>query len=127
MDIKDKVVLITGAASGIGKACVDAFLQRGAAVVGIDINPAICNLKSNPAYLGLVCDVTDVTAMENTLEQSVRRFGGLDMLVLNAGIFPGGKPIAEIDLDEWYQVQEINLTANLKWLRACHSRRRMRS
>lgn len=116
-----EVVLITGAASGIGKACVDAFLQRGAAVVGIDINPVIISLKSNPTYLGLVCDVTDVTAMDNALEQAVRRFGGLDMLVLNAGIFPGGKSIAEIDLDEWYKVQEINLNANLKWLRACHA------
>ncbi len=115
-----EVVLITGAASGIGKACVDAFLQRGAAVVGIDINPAITTLKSSPAYLGLVCDVTDVAAMENTLEQSVRRFGGLDMLVLNAGIFPSGNPIAEIDLDEWHKVQEINLNANLKWLHASH-------
>ena len=116
-----EVVLITGAASGIGKACVDAFLQRGAAVIGIDINPAISQLKSTPTYLGLVCDVTDEAAMENSLEQAVRRFGGLDMLVLNAGIFPGGKPIAEIDFDEWYQVQEINLNANLKWLRACHA------
>jgi rhamnose utilization protein RhaD (predicted bifunctional aldolase and dehydrogenase)/NAD(P)-dependent dehydrogenase (short-subunit alcohol dehydrogenase family) len=115
-----EVVLITGAASGIGKACVDAFLQRGAAVVGIDVDPAVTTLKSSPAYLGLVCDVTDVTATEQSLEQAVRRFGGLDILVLNAGIFPGGSPIAELDLDEWYKVQEINLSANLKWLRACH-------
>jgi rhamnose utilization protein RhaD (predicted bifunctional aldolase and dehydrogenase)/NAD(P)-dependent dehydrogenase (short-subunit alcohol dehydrogenase family) len=116
-----EVVLITGAASGIGKACVDAFLQRGATVVGVDVNPAITSLRSNVAYLGLVCDVTDTHAMEQALEQGVRRFGGLDMLVLNAGVFPGGTAIAEIDLDEWYQVQEINLNANLKWLRACHA------
>ena len=115
-----EVALITGAASGIGKACVDAFLQRGAAVIGIDVNPAITTLKSGPNYLGLICDVTDVTAMEQTLEQTVRRFGGLDMLVLNAGIFPGGKHIAELDLAEWYKVQEINLNANLKWMQACH-------
>jgi len=115
-----EVVLITGAASGIGRACVDAFLQRGAAVVGIDINPAITTLKNSRAYLGLLCDVTDTFAVDNSLEQAVRRFGGLDMLVLNAGIFPGGSPIAEIDLAEWHKVQEINLNANLNWLRACH-------
>ncbi|MEJ2361700.1 MAG: bifunctional aldolase/short-chain dehydrogenase [Gammaproteobacteria bacterium] len=115
-----EIVLITGAASGIGKACVDAFMQRGAAVVGIDINPAITELKSSPAYLGLVCDVTDDAAIDQTLESAVRRFGGLDMLVLNAGIFPGGTHIADLELDEWYRVQEINLNANLKWLRACH-------
>lgn len=115
-----EVVLITGAASGIGKACVDAFLQRGAAVVGIDINPAITSLKTGASYLGLVCDVTDAKAMEQTLEQAVRRFGGLDMLVLNAGVFPGGQSIAELDLGEWNRVQEINLNANLKWMQACH-------
>lgn len=115
-----EVVLITGAASGIGKACVDAFLQRGAAVVGIDIDPAITTLTSSPAYLGLVCDVTDAAATEHSLERAVRRFGGLDMLVLNAGIFPGGSPIAKLDLEEWDKVQAINLNANLKWLQACH-------
>lgn len=115
-----EVVLITGAASGIGKACVDSFLQRGAAVVGIDINPMIMQLKSSPSYLGVICDVTDSQAMEKTLEQAVRRFGGLDMLVLNAGIFPGGKAIAELDLDEWSRVQEINFSANLRWLRASY-------
>jgi NAD(P)-dependent dehydrogenase (short-subunit alcohol dehydrogenase family) len=115
-----EVALITGAASGIGKACVGAFLERGAAVVGLDIDAGVIELKDEPAYLGLVCDVTDVRATEAALEQAVRRFGGLDMLVLNAGIFPAGCHIAELDLDEWYQVQEINLNANLKWMRACH-------
>jgi rhamnose utilization protein RhaD (predicted bifunctional aldolase and dehydrogenase)/NAD(P)-dependent dehydrogenase (short-subunit alcohol dehydrogenase family) len=115
-----EVVLVTGAASGIGKACVDAFMQRGGAVVGLDINPAVTGLKTGPAYLGLVCDVTDTRALEQALEQTVRRFGGLDMLVLNAGVFPGGRHIAGMDMDEWYRVQEINLNANVKWMRACH-------
>jgi len=115
-----EVALITGAASGIGKACVEAFLKRGAAVVGLDINPAVCEVATGAGYLGLVCDVADMRATEDALEQAVRRFGGLDMLVLNAGIFPAGCHIAELDMDEWYKVQEINLNANLKWMRACH-------
>jgi len=115
-----EVALITGAASGIGRACVDAFLKRGAAVVGLDINPAVREINTGADYLGLVCDVADMRATEEALEQAVRRFGGLDMLVLNAGIFPAGCRIAELDMDEWYKVQEINLNANLKWMRACH-------
>jgi len=115
-----EVVLITGAASGIGKACVEAFLQRGAAVVGIDIDPAICKLSDDQAYLGLVCDVTDTDGMQSSLEQAVCRFGGLDMLVLNAGIFPGGTAIADFDGTEWDRVQAVNLKANLAWLQACY-------
>jgi NAD(P)-dependent dehydrogenase (short-subunit alcohol dehydrogenase family) len=81
---------VTGAASGIGKACVDSLLARGAAVVGLDINPAITGLFSRPDYLGLVCDVTDEKQLTDALEKTVRAFGGLDMLILNAGIFPAG-------------------------------------
>jgi len=80
------VVLITGAASGIGKACVESFLARGCAVVGIDLNVAIETTSINNNYLGLVCDVTDENALKDMLEMSVRHFGGIDMVVLNAGI-----------------------------------------
>ena len=54
-----EVVLVTGAASGIGKACVESFLKRGAAVVGLDRNPAIETLFKRPDFLGLTCDLTD--------------------------------------------------------------------
>ncbi|MEK7223362.1 MAG: SDR family NAD(P)-dependent oxidoreductase, partial [Pseudomonadota bacterium] len=85
-----EVALVTGAASGIGKACVDSLLARGAVVVGLDINPAITGLFSRPDYLGLVCDVTDEKQLTDALEKTARAFGGLDMLILNAGIFPAG-------------------------------------
>jgi NAD(P)-dependent dehydrogenase (short-subunit alcohol dehydrogenase family) len=49
---RGEVVLVTGAASGIGKACADAFLRRGAAVVGLDRNPAIATLWQRPDFLG---------------------------------------------------------------------------
>ena len=85
-----EIALVTGAASGIGKACVDALLARGAAVVGLDINPAIEIAVQAPDFLGLRCDVTDGGDVIAALEAGVARFGGLDMLVLNAGIFPAG-------------------------------------
>jgi rhamnose utilization protein RhaD (predicted bifunctional aldolase and dehydrogenase)/NAD(P)-dependent dehydrogenase (short-subunit alcohol dehydrogenase family) len=108
-----EVVLITGAASGIGRACVDAFLQRGAAVVGLDINPNIKEVNDRVDYLGIVCDVTDEAQIQSALETVVRNFGGLDMLVLNAGIFPPGCPINELQTTEWRKVMRINLDANL--------------
>jgi Short-chain alcohol dehydrogenase of unknown specificity len=85
-EFQGEVVLITGAASGIGKACVESFLARGCAVVGIDLDISIKNTSSSNNYLGLVCDVTDESALKGMLETSVRYFGGIDMVVLNAGI-----------------------------------------
>ena len=113
-----EVVLVTGAASGIGKACVDSFLKRGAAVVGLDINPDIETLYTRQDYLGLVCDVSDENAINDVLEKTVRHFGGLDMLILNAGIFPKSKRIDEMDLAMWQKTLDINLTANLILMRA---------
>lgn len=115
-----EIVLITGAASGIGAACVRSFLQRGAAVIGLDLNPAIETLQQRPDFMGLICDITDETAVINALELAIRRFGGLDMLVLNAGIFPKSKRIADISQDEWRKVMGVNMDANLILLRECH-------
>jgi rhamnose utilization protein RhaD (predicted bifunctional aldolase and dehydrogenase)/NAD(P)-dependent dehydrogenase (short-subunit alcohol dehydrogenase family) len=115
-----EVALVTGAASGIGKACVETFLARGAAVVGLDVDPAIGSLLRRDDFLGIRCDVTDEGAVKDALEAGVRAFGGLDMLVLNAGVFPGGAKIADIGIDQWRTVMQVNLDANLILLRECH-------
>ncbi len=116
-----EVVLVTGAASGIGKACVQAFLDRGAAVVGVDVNPAVSDaFGARVDYLGLACDVTRADALDDALEVAVKGFGGIDMLVLNAGVFPGGRAIEALTDDEWRRVNAINVDANLWLLRECH-------
>jgi NAD(P)-dependent dehydrogenase (short-subunit alcohol dehydrogenase family) len=115
-----EIALVTGAASGIGKACVDALLARGAAVIGLDINPAIVTLYNKPAFTGIQCDVCDESQLITALENGVRRFGGLDMLILNAGVFPPGCRIAELSSAEWQRVMRINLDANLAMMREAH-------
>jgi rhamnose utilization protein RhaD (predicted bifunctional aldolase and dehydrogenase)/NAD(P)-dependent dehydrogenase (short-subunit alcohol dehydrogenase family) len=115
-----EVALVTGAASGIGKACVASLLQRGAAVVGLDISPTITELHQRTDYLGICCDVSDEQQLRNALEQTVRSFGGLDMLILNAGIFPAGRRIEAITTEEWRKVMAINLDANLALMRESH-------
>ncbi|HSV63138.1 MAG TPA: bifunctional aldolase/short-chain dehydrogenase [Chthoniobacterales bacterium] len=112
-----EIACVTGAASGIGKACVDALLKRGAAVVGLDIEE---QTGERPDYLGLKCDVTSNEAVADALEKTVRRFGGLDILILNAGIFPAGTPIESLDATEWRRVFAVNLDANLTLLRECY-------
>ena len=116
-----EICLVTGAASGIGKACVDAFLKRGAAVVALDRNPAIEKLHSRPDFLGLVCDLTDRQAIERSLDAAVKRFGGVDMLVLNAGIFPSSQPIQDIPAESWRSAMSVNVEANLTVMQACHA------
>jgi rhamnose utilization protein RhaD (predicted bifunctional aldolase and dehydrogenase)/NAD(P)-dependent dehydrogenase (short-subunit alcohol dehydrogenase family) len=115
-----EVMLVTGAASGIGKAAVEVFLRQGAAVVGLDINPRVADLFGPPAFLGLPCDVRRPEQVEAALDAAVRTFGGLDMLVLNAGIFPSSRRIEALGLDEWRTVMAVNLDANLALLGAAH-------
>jgi rhamnose utilization protein RhaD (predicted bifunctional aldolase and dehydrogenase)/NAD(P)-dependent dehydrogenase (short-subunit alcohol dehydrogenase family) len=115
-----EVTLVTGAASGIGKAAVAAFLARGAAVVGLDLDAKIESLHARPDFLGLRCDVTDDAQVGFAIGRAVVAFGGLDMLVLNAGVFPASRKIAELPTDEWRKSMTVNLDANLILLRACH-------
>ncbi len=115
-----EVALVTGAASGIGKACVDALLARGAAVVGVDIKERIEALHRRSDFLGIRCDVTSQREVIAALEATVCAYGGLDILVLNAGIFTAGAAIAALDDEAWRRVMSVNLDANLKLLRECH-------
>ncbi len=119
-DFSGEVMLVTGAASGIGRACAEAFLARGAAVVGLDLNASITTTFERPEYLGIQCDVTDENAIQSALERTAQRYGGLDMLVLNAGIFPSSEMISSLDLERWQRVMRVNLDANLSLMREAH-------
>jgi NAD(P)-dependent dehydrogenase (short-subunit alcohol dehydrogenase family) len=120
LELQGEVALVTGAASGIGKACVESLLARGAAVIGIDLDGSIETMIEQPAFLGIKCDVTDSDTVQAALLSGVERFGGLDMLILNAGIFPGGAKISELDDNTWRKVMAVNLDANMALMRDCY-------
>ena len=107
------MALVTGAASGIGRACVEALLERGAAVVGLDVNAEVVRMLARPDFLGVACDLTREADVAAALEAAVRAFGGLDMLVLNAGIFPRAGAIGELGSDTWRRIMAVNLDAAL--------------
>ena len=120
LSFSGEIALVTGAASGIGKACVESLLTRGAAVVALDLDAKITTLKNSPNYLGLQCDLTSEAQFKQAQALALEKFGGLDMLVLNAGIFPGGCRIDSLKSEEWQKVMHINLDANLMLMRECH-------
>ncbi len=125
-----EIALVTGANSGIGRACAEALLAEGAAVVGLDANAHVVDRFDGPAWLGIEADVTDGPAVDQAVERAVERFGGIDMLVLNAGVFPPGTAIADLhpDLDPdldgigggWRQTMAVNLDANALILGLAH-------
>jgi NAD(P)-dependent dehydrogenase (short-subunit alcohol dehydrogenase family) len=77
-------------------------------------------LHERDDYLGLQCDVTDDAAIAGALELTARAYGGLDIAVLNAGVFGATRSISDLVTDEWRKVMTVNFDANLLLMRACH-------
>ena len=115
--LEGKIALVTGAASGIGRACAELLLEQGAAVAGLDIDPAI-ERSGRSGFLGIVCDVTDQPVLEASVRRAVRHFGGLDCLVTNAGLFTPSMPLETMDDATWSRSLDLNLTSHLALLRS---------
>jgi NAD(P)-dependent dehydrogenase (short-subunit alcohol dehydrogenase family) len=115
-----EVALVTGAAGGIGKACAAALMAEGAAVVGVDVDPEIKVGFDGANWFGVQADVTDADAMQAALDAGVERFGGLDILVLNAGVFPPSTRIAALRAGEWRRVMAVNVDAGAALLAATY-------
>ncbi|HET8643810.1 MAG TPA: bifunctional aldolase/short-chain dehydrogenase, partial [Pseudonocardiaceae bacterium] len=100
-----EVALVTGSASGIGRACAEALRARGAAVIGLDLTR---DPVEAPDYLALQVDVTDPAGVRDALRAGVERFGGVDMLVAAAGIFPGARALRDFDPQAWRRTMAVN-------------------
>ena len=129
-----QVALVTGAASGIGRAAAAALAAAGAAVVGIDVDPAITyddDSGGRPpalhgsAWLGIGADVTDPDAMTAAVAGAVERFGGIDIVVAAAGIFGPSAPLGDLATEDglvtaWQQTFDINVSGAANTLAAAH-------
>ncbi len=118
-EMQGKVALVTGAASGIGLACAEALRKRGAEVVGLDVNPECTLILEEHDSVGVSCDIADLRRVRETVEMTIRRFGGLDILVSNAGIFSANQKIEDLDEQAWYQSLELNLSSHQRLLKTC--------
>jgi len=114
-----KVVLVSGAASGIGMACVEEYLAQGACVVGLDIAAGFEQSSDSSSLLCLRCDVTDQADLASAVQKAVLQFGGIDVLVNNAGLFPTPERLEELSDEHWQRSLDVNLTAVMRLTRAC--------
>jgi rhamnose utilization protein RhaD (predicted bifunctional aldolase and dehydrogenase)/NAD(P)-dependent dehydrogenase (short-subunit alcohol dehydrogenase family) len=115
-----EVALVTGANSGIGRGCALALLDRGAAVVGLDINPAVAGMTDHPAYIGIACDQTSGADLDAAIDRGVELFGGVDLVVAAAGVFPESSPIAAHNPAAWRTAMSVNVDGLVQLLAAVH-------
>ncbi len=106
-NFKDKVYIVTGASSGMGKSCVEQLLEEGANVVGIDRNSS--DLEHS-FYIHYEASVTDEQKVEHIVNEVSAKFGRIDGLVNAAGIWGNSKPFYETDTADWENVVSVNLT-----------------
>lgn len=86
--------------------------------MGLDIAGAVTEVSSAPLYLGIVADLTSTEAVQEALAAAVLHFGGIDILVSNAGSFPASRFIEETTDEEWRAALELNLDSHFKVMRA---------
>ncbi len=124
MRLTDKVAFVTGAASGLGKAIAMRYAREGAAVAIADMDPDAATAAAKDIEtaggraVGLACDVTDEGQVDAAVAATVARFGGVDVLVSNAGI-QIIHPVEEFSFAEWKRMLAIHLDGAFLTTRAC--------
>lgn len=121
-----KVIVVTGASAGIGRAVAELFLARGWTVAALArrAEPLNALAEAHERALALPCDVTQEAAVQRAFAEVAERAGRLDVLFNNAGSFGPSGPIDEISLADWRSVLDVNLTGMFLCARAAFARMR---
>ncbi len=119
-EVKDKVAIVTGAASGIGRAVAELLHARGAKIVAEDINPEVEKL-ARPGIATLVGDISQDGSAEKAVALARVRFGRLDILVNNAAIIIN-KLVVDMTRQDWERIMSVNATGAF-----LHSREAMKA
>jgi len=122
--LQDKIAIITGASSGIGRATALRFAREGAAlVVNARGEEALSRLADDVAATGakvvaVAGDISDAETHRRLVDAALENFGGLDIAVNNAGTAGPYKPLADVSLEEWQETLAVNLTGAFLGARA---------
>ena len=117
MQIKGKIVVVTGAASGIGKALCERFAMEGASAVVVSdidqpgIDATVSDLASKTNAVGIRCDVSKEDEINSLANRTLEQFGHIDLFCSNAGIFTAGGE--SVSTKAWQQIWEINVMAHV--------------
>jgi NAD(P)-dependent dehydrogenase (short-subunit alcohol dehydrogenase family) len=118
MDLKGKVAIITGAASGIGAACARAFAARGAKVAVVDVNDAGARAVAKEiGGLAQPCNIASERAVGDMVARVERELGPVDVLFNNAGVATGGDPL-RTPIEVWESQWQINVMSHVYAIRA---------
>ncbi|HLR57416.1 MAG TPA: SDR family oxidoreductase [Beutenbergiaceae bacterium] len=112
MQLEGRVALVTGGGRGIGRGIVERFLEEGACVVVMQRSGLDHELSQDPRVAGIEADLADPEAISRGVDQAAERFGGIDIVVNNAGVMFERSP-SEIRLSEWQLMATVNLQAPL--------------
>jgi NAD(P)-dependent dehydrogenase (short-subunit alcohol dehydrogenase family) len=125
VQLEGKIALVTGGGQGIGRGIVDRYLEEGANVAIVQRHPLDGSLENNPSALAIAADLALPAAASEVIERTVGHFGGIDVLINNAGIM-FERSIPAISVAEWDLMMAINLRAPLFLAQAAlpHMRRR---
>lgn len=117
--MKDKVVIITGASSGIGRATAHLFAKKGSKVIAVGRNEKELNALRDEVEIKVqLADVREVTQVEKLVTDTAEAFGKIDVLVNAAGIIMNGS-IADTNLDDWDKMMNVNLRAVFFMMQKC--------
>ena len=118
MEYRDKVVIVTGGTKGIGEGCVRVFVDAGSRVVFCarkqdesDKLLAELNAQGKGEAHFIKCDVSKTDEIRNLIDETIKRFGGIDCLINNAGWHPPHKPIDDFSIDEFRDLLDLNLVS----------------